>query len=321
MPSTALLKPLANLVRGRPILAVFELNLACNSACRYCDLPLNLGRPELSRRQIRTMFEHLYAEGIRLVFLQGGEPTLRHDLLEVIGDLVDIGLSTTLITNGTRLRPVLVQGLEQLGVSISVSLDTLNRERYQKIRGADQLRLVLRGIDNLKDYVHPKYLTCIVSEVNRTEVATVAQFATDNGFVPVIGAYHWDVGRYGKEDAEIQYRKAVVADVFAELLRERAVPTGYFSQYLRDNIDWLNDRGLPRCDAGRYSIAIDASGNVAPCLATPHAGNLLEHPLSTILATLDHEAVKRCSDATSCNMMCSRVVGSLMRRPWQVVSV
>ena len=73
-------KPVVNLLRARPILAVFELTLQCNSACRYCDLPLNLGRPELNRRQIKTMFQRLYAEGIRLVFLQGGEPTLDDDI-------------------------------------------------------------------------------------------------------------------------------------------------------------------------------------------------------------------------------------------------
>ena len=42
-------KPLVNLVRGRPVMAVFEINLRCNSRCGYCDLPLNEGRYEMSR--------------------------------------------------------------------------------------------------------------------------------------------------------------------------------------------------------------------------------------------------------------------------------
>ena len=98
-------------------------------------------------------------------------------------------------------------------------------------------------------------------------------------------------------------------------MESKLVPRGYFRRYLQDNIDWLSNRSLPACDAGRYSIAIDASGNVAPCLALKAAGNLLESPLSEILAKFNCGEIKACSDKSSCNMMCSRIVGTNMRRP------
>jgi|GEM_PF-5267852 len=66
---------------------------------------------------------------------------------------------------------------------------------------------------------------------------------------------------------------------------------------------------------GRYSIAIGASGNVAPCLALSDAGNLLEPSLEEILVRFDRDAIRRCSDRSSCNMLGSRVVGSVLRRP------
>ncbi|MGH6634639.1 MAG: hypothetical protein ACRED0_00360, partial [Gammaproteobacteria bacterium] len=69
----AAVKPALNLLRGRPILAVFEICLRCNSACGYCDLPLNLGRYEMKRDEIQRVFQHLYSEGLRFVFVQGGE--------------------------------------------------------------------------------------------------------------------------------------------------------------------------------------------------------------------------------------------------------
>ena len=43
------LKPFRNLLTGKPVLATFQVNLRCNSACGYCDLPLNAGRYEMSR--------------------------------------------------------------------------------------------------------------------------------------------------------------------------------------------------------------------------------------------------------------------------------
>jgi len=59
MPFTALnrtLKPLRNLLAGRPALATLQVNLRCHSACGYCDLPLNVGRYEMTRKEIRVSF-------------------------------------------------------------------------------------------------------------------------------------------------------------------------------------------------------------------------------------------------------------------------
>ena len=50
------LKPFTNLTAGRPVLATFQVNLRCNSACGYCDLPLNVGRYEMTREEIRDIF-------------------------------------------------------------------------------------------------------------------------------------------------------------------------------------------------------------------------------------------------------------------------
>ncbi len=309
------LKPIKSIFQGRPILAIFEATLRCNSACGYCDLPLNQGRYEMSRAEISRVFSHLYEEGLRIVFVQGGEPLLRKDLPDILDDLSSIGFTISLITNGTKLTSGLLARLARHPISLSISLDTLDRQRYRIIRGADQLPLVLKGIELLDEYPHSKYLTCIVSEVNRDDVLDVMRFARNHGMIPVLGAYHWDVSRYGKIDLTLQYQKATATAVFQEVLESNIVPNGYFRNYLQDNIRWLNDQRLPSCDAGRYSIAIDASGNVAPCLALPHTGNLLSSTLPDLLDNLDYSAIRQCSNRSSCNMLCSRIIGSNLRHP------
>jgi MoaA/NifB/PqqE/SkfB family radical SAM enzyme len=261
------------------------------------------------------IFTQLYQEGIRFVFLQGGEPTLRNDLIDIIYDLDDIGFTQTLITNGTRLSQRLIDKLAKVPISLSISLDTLHADRYEAIRGANQLKLVMNGIDRLENYPHPKYLTCIVSDGNRNDVMDVLHYAKEKRFVPVVGAYHWDVERYGKSDLMLQYKKSAAIAVFTEIITTNLIPKGYFKNYIQDNIDWLNDEGLPTCDAGRYSIAIDSSANVAPCLALEHKGNLLTHSLRDILQNFDSTAIASCSNQSSCNMMCSRVVGSFINKP------
>lgn len=306
---------LVNLVMRRPLLAVFQVNLRCNSSCGYCNLPLNVGRYEMTREEIRRVFTGLYRDGVRFVFVQGGEPLIRRDLPEVLADLRQIGFHLSLITNGTRLTADLVRRLDDLSVSLSISLDTLDRETYQRIRGADQLDQVLAGVERLEHYRHPKFVVCIVSELNRGEVPSVVRYTRARGFLPVIGAYHWNVGLYGKEDPSLMFDRKQAGLVFERLLREDVIPSGYLRQYAKDNIAWLRGDTLDTCDAGRYSIAIDASGNVAPCLSLPPTGNLLESPLADILARFDRPMIQACSDRSACNRVDGRVVGSLLRHP------
>ena len=309
------LKPVKNLLAGRPVLATFQVNLRCNSACGYCDLPLNVGRYEMSREEIQGVFSGLYRDGVRFVLVQGGEPLLRRDLPEILEDLSALGFHLTLITNGTKITPQLVERLGRLPIAISVSLDTLDRETYRQIRGADQLEQVMEGIALLKTFPRPKFLTCIVSDVNRAEVPEVVRFAREQGFLPVVGAYHWNVGTYGRPDELLMYDRSSAAAVFSGLLDDKLIPPGYLRKFVEDNVSWLRGQKLEPCDAGRYSIAIDASGNVSPCLAFPSAGNLLESSLSEILSRFDREAIQSCSEHSSCNRLDGRIVGTILRHP------
>jgi len=314
-PFTALnrvLTPFTNLMAGRPVLATFQVNLRCNSACGYCDLPLNVGRYEMTREEIQGVFSGLYRDGVRFVL---GEPLLRRDLPEILEDLSAMGFQLTLITNGTKLTTHLVERLGRLPLAISVSLDTLDREKYRQIRGADQLAQVLEGMALLKDFRPPKFLTCIVSEVNRTEAPEVVRFAREQGFLPVVGAYHWNVGTYGRPDELLMYDRSSAAAVFSGLLDDELIPPGYLRKFVEDNVRWLRGQKLEPCDAGRYSVAIDASGNVSPCLAFPSVGNLLESPLSEILSRFNRQKIQACSDQSSCNRLDGRVIGSLLRHP------
>jgi MoaA/NifB/PqqE/SkfB family radical SAM enzyme len=154
-------------------------------------------------------------------------------------------------------------------VSPSISLDTLDPIKYARIRGADQLDHVLSGLELLKGYHHPKLLTCIVSEVNRQEVTQMVQFAQERGFLPVVGVCHWDVGLYGKQEPLLMYERRQARAVFEGLLKENVLPPGYLRQYATDNVAWLGGKTLKPCDAGRYSIAIEASGNVSTLLVSP----------------------------------------------------
>jgi hypothetical protein len=56
------LTPFRSLVASRPVLAISQANLRCNSAYGYCDLPLNVGRHEMTREEIQLVFPVIYRD-------------------------------------------------------------------------------------------------------------------------------------------------------------------------------------------------------------------------------------------------------------------
>ena len=316
----SLIKPALNVLTSNPVLAIFEVNMKCNQACGFCDLPLNRGRYEMSQNEIRRVFGDLFAEGLRYVIVQGGEPLIRKDIVEILQDLAEIGFSLSLVTNGTALTPQFVERIQNLPLSIAVSLDTLNRQRYQKIRGKDQLGLVLEGITNLSAFKGHKSIVTIINDINKDDVEDVAKFTRMRGFTPIIGAYHWGIGQYGKINHDLQFRRDAAIKIFQSLIDSDVLPKGFARIYAKSNVAWLSRQKLSHCDAGRYSIVVGSAGEVSPCLAHKSVGSLLTSSLRDILRKLDHQEIRKCSDNSTCNVMCSRVVGHAIRNPSLVFS-
>src|SRR5579859_2265297 len=70
--------------RVRPIVAVWEVTLRCDLACRHCGSRAGHARPnELSTRECLELVSQLAELGTREVALIGGEAYLREDWLEI----------------------------------------------------------------------------------------------------------------------------------------------------------------------------------------------------------------------------------------------
>ena len=128
------------------------------------------------------------------VRLTGGEPTLRRDLPDLVARLRavpspeahDGHLAVHLTTNGLRLAE-LAGPLARAGLSgLTVSLDTLRRERFAAITRADALERVLRGIEAAREEGLPgrKLNVVAIQGFNDDELAALATFAWDHDMVP-----------------------------------------------------------------------------------------------------------------------------------------
>jgi cyclic pyranopterin phosphate synthase len=144
---------------GRPL---HDLRISvmdrCNFRCPYC-MPKEQyhehyrflkSQERLSFEEIVRLARLFSALGVRKLRLTGGEPLLRANLADLVGDLSDIpGIEDiALTTNGVLLQRYAVD-LQANGLKrVTVSLDTLDRKVFTRMSGGfGALDQVLAGID------------------------------------------------------------------------------------------------------------------------------------------------------------------------------
>ena len=162
----------------------------CNLRCVYC-MPAE-GMPWLPREEILTYEEitrfsrialGLGVTGIRLT---GGEPTVRQDLPTLVRMLNDLApdLDLSLTTNAVKLA-AMADDLRDAGLKrVNVSLDTLDRARFQAIARRDRLSDVLEGLAaSLRVGFTPIKINAVLMRgFNQDEAVPLARWGRDNGF-------------------------------------------------------------------------------------------------------------------------------------------
>jgi GTP 3',8-cyclase len=125
----------------------------CNLRCLYCmpeEEYVWLPRSDLlSFEETARLVGILTGLGIDKVRLTGGEPLLRRDLPDLVKRLAaNTGLRDLALTTNGLLLADYAKALRDAGLSrVTVSLDTLKRERFREIARRDGLEDVLAGID------------------------------------------------------------------------------------------------------------------------------------------------------------------------------
>ena len=155
--------------------------------------------------------------GIRKLRVTGGEPLVRRGVLEFIRNLHQVpGIEEVcLTTNGVRLAELapdlLATGLRHL----NLSLDTLRRDRYRELTGADHFSDVMAGLERAAALgFAPIKINCVVlKDLNDDELLDFARLTQDHPFqvrfiefMPTVDEARWR--RHFLPMAEIRRRLA-----------------------------------------------------------------------------------------------------------------
>jgi PqqA peptide cyclase len=183
---------------GMPLWLVVELTYKCPLKCPWCSNPVEFERyrNELSTEEWKSVLR----EGRKLGALQlgftGGEPMLRRDLEELVGEADRLGYYTNLITSGVgltvdRLRALKAAGLKQVQLSVQAPDHALN----ESLVGLDVFDHKIAIARAIKTEGLPMVLNIPVSRYNIERTEEFIDLAVDLGVEYVefanIQYYNW----------------------------------------------------------------------------------------------------------------------------------
>jgi cyclic pyranopterin phosphate synthase len=181
----------------------------CNLRCSYC-MPepeyVWLPREDILRfEEIERLVDVFLDLGVDKLRLTGGEPLLRRNLPALLSRLAarsgirDLAMTT----NGVLLAPQ-AQSLADAGLHrLTVSLDTLQPDRFHQLTRSDDLPRVLEGI-TVAAPLFPglKIDTVVIRGTNDDELVDLIEFGRGYGaevrfieYMDVGGATHWSMER------------------------------------------------------------------------------------------------------------------------------
>ncbi|MEO3853761.1 radical SAM protein [Acrocarpospora sp. B8E8] len=251
-----------------PLSVILQVTKRCDFDCSFCSETMQMKDPSLD--QLATTATNL--TGVHRVFLSGGEPLLRRDLLDVVDVFEDfiIGLPTN-ATRGMDLAPKLGGKIEFANIGFDGP-----REIFRRVRG--DYEKVLAGVYAFKDAGIPISFSAVVLRSTLHGLPYLVQIAD------VLGA--------GKVKLILPLRKGNALDLPEHEFITVEEATGHFDRLaeLRTTHDWSPAvRMTPWTDATEgHMIVIEPNGNANawPVYDKPDLwlslGNIREEPISEL---------------------------------------
>ncbi len=240
----------------------------CQCECKHCIVHGMEQGSELSTKELYHVIDQALEMGAYHVSFEGGEPTLRDDIFDLINH-VDIGkASTHLITNGLRLTKDYVRKLKDAGLFyLHVSLDSPYPEEHDDFRGIEGIfekasegvkYSVEAGLIGIVEYTANPYN----SDFERLEA--LYKHCSSLGVHEILVDEVVPGGKWGFDEIDILKKEDYerLAEFQNEANKRKNGPRVSSSYSYRDP-------DIMGCFAGRRWMWISPTGEVMPCLHIP----------------------------------------------------
>lgn len=236
-------------------------------------------RPE----EIVEIAEVFVALGVTKIRLTGGEPLLRKGADHVIRELGRLPVELTLTTNGVLIDKYL-EHLKSAGIrSINVSLDSLNKERFEQITRRDQFDRVMSNIDLLKrEGFEVKVNVVLMKGVNDDEIIDLINWGEHKDLsIRFIEFMPFDGNNWNSEKKVTEKEILNLVESYYSKKELHALPIGknatarkYQIEGNKQTFGIISTVSNPFCDTCNR-IRLTADGKIKNCLFSQSETDLL----------------------------------------------
>ena len=145
-----------------PAVASLKITYRCNLSCLHCPW-VKMKSKEIDIDKWKSIIDELYLEGVRVVVMEGGEPTLYKGLNELVSYTKSKQMKTIVVTNGINYKDNLNPDL------FMVSIDG-PKEQHDQIRGVGSFE---KTLTTLNKYTQRKLALTTINKVNYKKITSL----------------------------------------------------------------------------------------------------------------------------------------------------
>ncbi len=212
---------------NKPLWLVLEMTYKCPLKCPWCSNPLNFEdfTQELTTEEWKKVLHDARKIGSLQLGFSGGEPMLRPDIEELVGEADNLGYYTNLITSGMGLSKDRLKELKRVGLKqIQISLQHSDSAKNDAMVGIESFERKMACIEDIKSLGFPVVMNVPVSKYNIEAVGDIITLAEKNNieFVEFANIQYYNWALLNRDELlptieQLEHAEAVVNEARARL--------------------------------------------------------------------------------------------------------
>lgn len=321
---TSMIRILRKLHTRQPLALSYNVTHHCNMKCIMCNI-YQTKIKDLSINQLKKILIDLKKSGFEIVEVTGGEPFIRKDIFSIFDILEELDLRFTINTNGTLLTKAICERLRNYPgiLQIALSLDSLKRDVFTRLRGVDKLSETLSGLDRLitAQIGRPIKINLTLNRFNYKEIPEFLTFCRERDlFLSVFPVNLGSDFRHRSFDESLipnELERREMASLFHMIASQRKKGELFWehSHFYEGAISYLTSKWVAPCDAGQLFFDLHADGKIAVCNDLPPFGDLNRESFADCLKRLPSQQnkIKHCYQNHPCYYTCTYAISSIAR--------
>jgi MoaA/NifB/PqqE/SkfB family radical SAM enzyme len=268
----------------RPLSAHIKLTENCQAKCVSCDYWKSRWQDHLDTDQAISLINQIGAAGIGALRLTGGEPLLRRDLFQVLGQADTSKLKRIILqTNGLLLKKLHREINDSPISHVCVSIDGIG-ETNDQIRGIrGYFDLGFEGMRLLRD--KKIALSVTLNRISAHQLERLAQMAKDAGASVEVNILSRNLLFFKDANIDPMWPAAGEIDKIADFLQGTLKRPTYEVEFVKQ---YYNHKIAqePPCVLGYLQVLVLSNGDVLTgCYPLKPVGNVLRESLEAILSS------------------------------------